>query len=329
MKIVISSGHGRHVRGAHGIIDEVREARRVVHRTAACLTTMGVGVIAFSDDTSTTQQQNLKTIVDFHNSHARDLDVSVHFNAFEPTDGARGTECLYLTQSELAAALAEAIAEAGGLKNRGAKYYPDLYFLNNTDEPAVLVEVCFVDAKEDVAAYDDNFELICAALARVLAGGPVPRGTVTEVPVPRLAGTMPVLFIAYGPCSSFGGPADPGVSPSEGLAFIYEYDERPDLFLKKQPAGTTGLARRLDPKVHYIACRWDYSRTPKEMLRDKNLQAMVAANDRSFLAWPADWGPAQDTGRVADLSPGLMEALGITTDDDVQVAYPWTEDRTA
>jgi hypothetical protein len=53
------------------------------------------------------------------------------------------------------------------------------------------------------------------------------------------------------------------------------------------------------------------------------VQAIVrAANGREFHAWPADWGPHQDTGRVADLSPALMDALDITTDDEVEVLYP-------
>jgi hypothetical protein len=43
---------------------------------------------------------------------------------------------------------------------------------------------------------------------------------------------------------------------------------------------------------------------------------------RQFRAWPADWGPHQDTGRIADISLGLMEYLGIETDDDVEVTFP-------
>jgi len=43
---------------------------------------------------------------------------------------------------------------------------------------------------------------------------------------------------------------------------------------------------------------------------------------REAMAWPADWGPHEDTGRVADLSPGLMGRLGLATDDEVQVIYP-------
>src|SRR5215469_12351167 len=99
MKIVISSGHGRYIRGASGLIDEVDEARRVVNRLGEI---MGSAVIVFHDDTSTTQKQNLNTIVNFHNKQKRDLDVSVHFNAYTPTDGGRGTETLYVTQQSLA-----------------------------------------------------------------------------------------------------------------------------------------------------------------------------------------------------------------------------------
>jgi hypothetical protein len=39
-------------------------------------------------------------------------------------------------------------------------------------------------------------------------------------------------------------------------------------------------------------------------------------------AFPADWGPHPDTGRVADLSPGLMLDLGIETDDEVEIIFP-------
>ena len=131
------------------------------------------------------------------------------------------------------------------------------------------------------------------------------------------------LFFAEGKCSTFGGPQDTGVTPEEGLAFIYEYEQAPHLFLPVQPPGTTGLARRLNPIVPYIACRWDYDKTPKEMLRGKGMALVWAIKTgKEVLAHPADWGPNVNTGRVADLSPGLMDALEITTDDDVEVTYP-------
>lgn len=124
-----------------------------------------------------------------------------------------------------------------------------------------------------------------------------------------------------GKCSSFGGPNDLGVSASEGLAFIYDVSDAPHLFLPSQPPGTTGLARRLDPEVFYIATRWDYDDTPKDMLPDMVVHVYAPKTGRSLVCTPADWGPHVDTGRVADLSPGLMEALGIETDDIVEVSF--------
>ena len=126
-----------------------------------------------------------------------------------------------------------------------------------------------------------------------------------------------------GKCSWFGGPQDTGVSPSEGLAFIYDVEDAPDLFLPQQPSGTTGLARRLDPDEYYIACRWDYEDTSKVQLLDIRCLVTAPKTGRSFVCRPADWGPHTDTDRVADISPGLMEALGIETDDDVEVVYPY------
>src|SRR6516164_3930858 len=239
MKIVISPGHGKYVRGASGLIDEVDEARKVVAEVAQFLKLNGHEVVEFHDDTSTTQSDNLNTIVDFHNSQSRNIDVSVHFNAYMPTDGGRGTEVLYLTQKDLAAQVSAAIAEAGGLINRGAHKRSDLYFLNGTTEPAILIEVCFVDAAADVEAYQAKFDPICLALASALV----------DLDVNVAEGSERLW--ASGKVSWFGGPEDMGVSPSEGLAFLYDVDDKPHLFLKSQPAGTTGLARRLDPKTSY------------------------------------------------------------------------------
>src|SRR6516164_10892333 len=122
MRIVISSGHGRYIRGASGIIDEVTEARKVVEHVADYLSGLGVDVTTYHDDVSTTQDENLHRIVDFHNSQTRDLDVSVHFNAYEPTEKPMGTEVLYVSQEVLANTLSAEMATAMGLPNRGGKY---------------------------------------------------------------------------------------------------------------------------------------------------------------------------------------------------------------
>ena len=149
MNVVISSGHGKYVRGASGYIDEVDEARRVVENVARYLRMFGVGVETFHDDVSTTQEENLERIVMYHNGRKRDLDISVHFNAYVETENPMGCEVLYATEDELAEDMAALISDAGGFINRGAKERDDLFFLNNTDMPAILIETCFVDSLTD------------------------------------------------------------------------------------------------------------------------------------------------------------------------------------
>ena len=56
--VVISSGHGKYVRGASGILDEVDEARKVVERVAEELRSRSVNVTTYHDDVS--QSQNKK-----------------------------------------------------------------------------------------------------------------------------------------------------------------------------------------------------------------------------------------------------------------------------
>jgi hypothetical protein len=168
--IVISSGHGKYIRGASGYLDEVDEARRVVERVAEFLRGASVEVETFHDNTSHDQSTNLETIVSYHNAQSRDLDVSVHFNAYETTSNPMGTECLYVSQSVLAGQVSDAISHAASLIDRGPKKRTDLYFLNNTDEPAILIETCFVDSSADADLYRTNFDHICQAIAETLSG---------------------------------------------------------------------------------------------------------------------------------------------------------------
>jgi N-acetylmuramoyl-L-alanine amidase len=170
MKIVISSGHGKYVRGAEGILDEVDEARRVVEEVASVLRNFGEQITTYHDDVSNDQDENLNRIVDFHNAQgSHDLDVSVHFNAYLPdgqtTNDPKGTECWFKTQEDLAAEVASSIAISSGLIDRGKKLTDNLFFLNNTVEPAILIEVCFVDSSADAGIYRAHFGDICEAIA--------------------------------------------------------------------------------------------------------------------------------------------------------------------
>jgi N-acetylmuramoyl-L-alanine amidase len=326
-RIIISSGHGKKIRGAAGspvppYLDEVDEARKVVDALADELRYLGIETLTFHDDVSTTQNENLNRIVDYHNDQVRDLDISVHFNAYQTTSKPMGTEVLYLTQAELAGQVSAAIAAAGHFINRGPKKRTDLFFLNSTSAPAILLEVCFVDSSADADLYRKHFSEIARAIALELAGDKV----IAPPPGEAVTPPAPDEIIYSGKCSWFGGPEDTGVSPSEGLAFIYDIDDAPHLFLPTQPSGTTGLARRLNPYVHYLAMRWDYDVHSKQDLLD--LVALVRNPRTGFelFAFPADWGPHGDTDRICDLSPGLMTDLELETDDIVEIVFPYKEE---
>jgi hypothetical protein len=136
-----------------------------------------------------------------------------------------------------------------------------------------------------------------------------------------LFGSAAPLLRLRGKMSTFGGPSDRGVGPDEGLALVNENElaEVSDYFLPEQPPGTTGLARRLNPAKPYIACRWDYGATPRDSLRKGVVKVINVRTGKFAFAKPVDWGPNEKTGRIADLSPGLAQALELTTDDEVEV----------
>lgn len=198
--IAISSGHALYVRGASDIIDEVTEARKVVTQVVAYLKQLGVTVYEFHDDTSRTQNQNLSTIVNFHNSKNRELDVSIHFNSAGRTNNPLGVEVLYYDQSGLAANVSQVIANASGLKNRGAKQRKELYFLRKTSKPAILIEVCFVTSTADVELYQKNFDAICRAIAETLSGKkisqPVPQSQQPTTPSNGNIGVGSIVTVA-------------------------------------------------------------------------------------------------------------------------------------
>lgn len=164
MKINIHAGHnapGKIACGAVGYINESKEARRVKEKVKRKLRAAGHKVYDCTVNNGKSQGDVLKKIVQKCNKHKVDLDISIHFNALrvEKEDGkTKGTEVLLYKQgsgaTKYAQAIAKSISEKLKITNRGIKYNPDLYFLRNTNAPALLVEVCFCDDADDVEKYD-------------------------------------------------------------------------------------------------------------------------------------------------------------------------------
>ncbi|WP_052344242.1 N-acetylmuramoyl-L-alanine amidase [Bacillus ndiopicus] len=165
----LSAGHWHAGTGAAGFIDEVTEARRVVARVSRLLREAEVNVQVILDNSSKNQRQNLNYLIAAHQK-SKGLHVSIHFNAAtKATNNGLGTEVLYARKEmqPLASTISAAISKESGLLNRGAKSRTDLALLNALQK-AIIIELCFVNSKEDVARYECHFAAICQAIASSL-----------------------------------------------------------------------------------------------------------------------------------------------------------------
>lgn len=164
MKINVHAGHnpdGKTACGAVGLIKESTEARKVKDEVIRLLKAAGHTVYDCTCENGTSQADVLKKIVSKCNAHSVDLDVSIHFNSGagdkKGNGKTTGVEVLVYSTAGKSLPYAERVLKkiaALGFKNRGVKTRTDLYFLKNTKAPAMLVECCFVDDKDDVNLYD-------------------------------------------------------------------------------------------------------------------------------------------------------------------------------
>lgn len=119
----------------------------------------GHTIVDCTVDKSTNNSQQLKDRVNKANKQKLDLFVSIHFNACvndQKGDGkTTGTEVLVYSTTSKGKAYADRIVKnisALGLKNRGVKTH-NAYVLRKTNAPALLIETCFIDDKDDMNIY--------------------------------------------------------------------------------------------------------------------------------------------------------------------------------
>lgn len=188
MIINVHAGHnpaGKVARGAVGLIDESTENRRVKEEVISQLRQMGHTVYDCTCDDGTGQADVLKKIVAKCNAHSADLDVSIHFNAGVGDNAGNGVttgvETYVYSTSSKAKSYAEKVCQAIaalGFRNRGVKYSSSLYVLKNTKAPAMLIECCFVDDKDDVQLY--NYKDMASAIVYGITGQRVQEPEETE-----------------------------------------------------------------------------------------------------------------------------------------------------
>lgn len=184
MKINVHAGHnlaGKIACGAVGIINESVENRKVKDEVIRLLRAGGHTVYDCTVDNGTSQNDVLTKIVKKCNAHSVDLDVSIHFNAGRKDDlgdgRTGGTEVYVYGRNAGAWTYAQRTAREinklgypirdDGVKD-DVKEWSDLYVLKYTKAPAMLVECCFVDDKDDVEKY--HFKSMAQAIAKGITG---------------------------------------------------------------------------------------------------------------------------------------------------------------
>lgn len=164
MRLTIHAGHnpdGKVACGAVGLIKESTEARAVVAAMKTLLQNDGHTVYDCTVNNGTSANDVLKKLVANMNSKNVDFNVSIHFNGgvTDPKGDGKSTGVevlLYDVTGNVLLNQAKKICsemEALGFKNRGVKSYPKLYIMKHTTKPTMLIEVCFVNDKDDVDIY--------------------------------------------------------------------------------------------------------------------------------------------------------------------------------
>ncbi|KOA76624.1 hypothetical protein ADU80_04990 [Clostridium botulinum] len=161
MKIAVRGGHNFKAMGASGLISETHEDRKVKDAVIKYLKSSGCSVLDVTPG-NVDRNTDLNYGVSKANEWDADLFISIHFNnAYTSYNGAIGTETWTNLNNATGKAIAQRITNniaSLGFKNRGVKdgINAKLFEIRKTSMSAIIVEVCFVEATEDIEIYNKN-----------------------------------------------------------------------------------------------------------------------------------------------------------------------------
>lgn len=176
---IISAGH-QPGGGAYGIISETDENRKVVQAIKNIDKTFLDVTINTTTDANSELIQKVKKVNELCKSNEVYCYSDIHFNAFNGQ--AKGVECIilgyesglynskesYNSNYSKAKKVCDSIAAATGLFNRGVKVNNEFYVLRATSCHSMIIEICFLDNKEDMSKY--NLNKVASAIVNGLGG---------------------------------------------------------------------------------------------------------------------------------------------------------------
>ncbi len=172
MKIAITVGHSILKSGlctsADGVVNEYQYCKMLsdflakILRAAGC--TVDIIICPEKQFAKSTEERTYK--LPRINGKKYNLVIELHLNSYNGS--AKGTEVLYC--SNTGKMYAQRVVNKLGtvFTSRGVKDRPDLYMLNSTDCPAIMVETFFCDNKND---YEIATKLGYEGVAKLIAEG--------------------------------------------------------------------------------------------------------------------------------------------------------------
>lgn len=176
-KIAVDIGHNvprPMVRGSlNGAYSEDYMTKSVGEKVIYKLRTKGYDVVNTLPKGRYTQSDELKYRADVANKNKADKFVSIHFNSFNDGVG-NGSEVYYSTEegsSAMAQKVVNNLSNSFGFKNRGKQPQGDLYVLQNTNMPGILVEGCFITNQNDMDKFIAKGEQAYDVMADAIVNG--------------------------------------------------------------------------------------------------------------------------------------------------------------
>ena len=174
----VHAGHnpaGKVACGSSDLLNESRENRLVKGELINYLRQYGNTVYDCTEDNGRNQRDVLEKIVKKCNAHTVDFDFSLHLNSGRNDDNGDskqgGVEVHINADNKGKKAVAERILsrmEGIGFKRHGTGIVinPKLYVLNHTNAPALLIEICYVDDRDDYNQYNKvGYKAVAKAIA--------------------------------------------------------------------------------------------------------------------------------------------------------------------
>ena len=177
--VTVHGGHnpsGKIACGATGILDESKEDRIITKKVIELLKKHKIKAYDTTCNDGRNQTDVLQKICAKCNSHKDvDLNISIHFNSGAGDKKGNGKTTgseVYLTAKandkyDVAKRICNQL-ENIGFTNRGVKVRDNLYFLNRTNEQAILIEVCFVDDKDDAKLYNAHKDDVAHVIVQAI-----------------------------------------------------------------------------------------------------------------------------------------------------------------